>query len=199
MEERNDLAVFTFSIDAGSRATSPSFAFDIAKYESGDVLFRLKWPSMKERSIFLLYSFKIAQMFLWRCIIIFFFFTITIFYNNLIIIYYYNLYIFLIRRMLTDIIARLDFIFVIHTYSVNIWHLCVLDKIEASGRSAYSWHRVNGMTVHLRRYLRRRFAANVSIEAGRVVARSVYDENKNSAKDWGIARPDATSTKSENA
>lgn len=84
------------------------------------------------------------------------------------------------KRMLIDIITRLDFACV-HTYSEYITTL--FDEIEAPGRSAYSWHRVNGMTVHLRRYLRRRFAANVSIEAGRVVARSVYDENKNSAKD----------------
>lgn len=77
-------------------------------------------------------------------------------------------------------ILLLDLTFVVHTYSEYItW----LDEIEAPGRSAYSWHRVNSMTVHLRRYLRRRFAANVSIEVGRVVARSVYDENKNSAKD----------------
>lgn len=35
------------------------------------------------------------------------------------------------------------------------------------------------MTLHLRRYLRRRFAANVSVEAGRAVivpARYVYDD-----------------------
>jgi len=35
------------------------------------------------------------------------------------------------------------------------------------------------MTGHLRRYLRRRSVANVSIEEGRVAARSIYEENKN--------------------
>jgi len=39
------------------------------------------------------------------------------------------------------------------------------------------------MTVHLKRYLRCRFTVNVSIEAGRMFARSVYEENKNSTKD----------------
>lgn len=77
-EKETILQFFTSSIDAGSRATSPSFTFDIAKYESGDVLFRLKWLSMKER-IFLLYFFKIAQMFLWRQYMIIFYI------NNIII------------------------------------------------------------------------------------------------------------------
>jgi len=35
------------------------------------------------------------------------------------------------------------------------------------------------MTGHLRRYLRRRSVANVSIEEGRIAGRSIYEENKN--------------------
>jgi len=43
------------------------------------------------------------------------------------------------------------------------------------------------MTGHLRRYLRRRSVANVSIEEGRVAVRSIYEENKNFTQGWAIS------------
>jgi len=49
--KKRSCSFYVSSIDAKSRATSPSFTFDIAKYEPGDVLSRLKRPSRWKKEV----------------------------------------------------------------------------------------------------------------------------------------------------